>query len=154
VVACSDDEFLLTAYCGVSRRDAIFPDEHSASCSRRERESSPLVAVCATTPLQPAAAEPARPPAAAEPAKQPTAAARAVDIPQLDIRGNCGGQAHHDKAELDACVLDNQQAREHLAPVWDQSTPENKDGCQTSSNSYVQLLVCLEMFQPGGPQKF
>ena len=141
-VTCSDGEFLLTAYCGVNRRDAIFPDEHSASCFRRGREISPLVAVCATIPLQPAAAEPARPPTAT----------RAVDIPQLDVRSNCRGQADHDKSELDACVRDNQAAREQLARVWDQSTPEHKASCQ-SSESYVQLLVCLEMFQ-GGPSKF
>src|SRR5215470_3697767 len=45
-VACSDGEFLLTAYCGVTRAPAIFPSEHSASCHRHEPESSPLVAAC------------------------------------------------------------------------------------------------------------
>src|SRR5262245_42667398 len=31
-VACGDDEFLMTAFCGARREPAMFPTEHSASC--------------------------------------------------------------------------------------------------------------------------
>jgi hypothetical protein len=100
-VACSDGEFVLTAYCGVSRRDATFPDEHSASCSLRGKESSPLVAVCATVPLQPAAAEPAA----------QSAAAKSVGIPQPDVGSNGYAPANHNKHGADPayCQLYNRE---------------------------------------------
>jgi len=66
VIACREDEVLLTAYCGPKRESAIFPSENSASCSRKgtERhrnatESSPLVVACAIISA-PAAAAPGR----------------------------------------------------------------------------------------------
>jgi hypothetical protein len=44
---CSDDEVLLTAYCGSARNAATFPTERSASCRVRNAANSPLIAVCA-----------------------------------------------------------------------------------------------------------
>lgn len=47
IAECGADEIALMAYCGARRTPAIFPSPQSASCRRRGRESSPLIAVCA-----------------------------------------------------------------------------------------------------------
>jgi hypothetical protein len=46
-VECSEDEVLLTAYCGAARGAAVFPSERSASCRRPGTASNPLVVACA-----------------------------------------------------------------------------------------------------------
>jgi hypothetical protein len=46
-VQCSENEMLLTAYCGPNRNLAIIPTERSATCRNPMPVNSPLVAVCA-----------------------------------------------------------------------------------------------------------
>jgi hypothetical protein len=80
-ITCSEGEFLLTAYCGPTRRPAIFPSEQSASCSTRSKQDSPLLAVCA--PISSAAA-------GANRAGQP-GFAKSQELPQPNVRTNVGG---------------------------------------------------------------
>jgi hypothetical protein len=46
-VQCSENEMLLTAYCGPKRNPAIIPTERAATCHNPMPVNSPLVAVCA-----------------------------------------------------------------------------------------------------------
>jgi hypothetical protein len=46
-VQCSENEMLLTAYCGPKRNPAIIPTERAATCPNPMPVNSPLVAVCA-----------------------------------------------------------------------------------------------------------
>jgi hypothetical protein len=46
-VQCSENEMLLTAYCGPKRNPAIIPTERAATCRNPMPVNSPLVAVCA-----------------------------------------------------------------------------------------------------------
>jgi len=46
-VQCSENEMLLTAYCGPKRNPAIIPTGRAATCSNPMPVNSPLVAVCA-----------------------------------------------------------------------------------------------------------
>jgi hypothetical protein len=44
---CSENEMLLTAYCGPTRNPAIIPSERAATCRNPMPANSPLVVVCA-----------------------------------------------------------------------------------------------------------
>lgn len=56
-VTCGEGESLLTAYCGPTRRPAIFAGEQSASCATRGKKDRPLVAACASVAPAVAAAD-------------------------------------------------------------------------------------------------
>jgi hypothetical protein len=47
LVQCSENEMLLTAYCGPKRNAAIIPTERAATCRNPMPVNSPLIAVCA-----------------------------------------------------------------------------------------------------------
>ena len=50
-MTCHDDEVLVTAYCGPTRKAATFLDERGASCGFEPNPANdPLVAVCVTSP--------------------------------------------------------------------------------------------------------
>jgi hypothetical protein len=49
-VQCSQDEILLTAYCGAKRNAAVIPSERSATCRSQVPANSPLVAACVKMP--------------------------------------------------------------------------------------------------------
>jgi hypothetical protein len=49
-VQCSQDEMLLTAYCGAKRNAAVIPSERSATCRSQVPANSPLVAACVRMP--------------------------------------------------------------------------------------------------------
>jgi hypothetical protein len=140
-VECSQDEVLITAYCGARRTPAIFPTERSASCSRPGTASNPLVAACVKASLQPA--DPV-----AHDIKPTTAVAR--DFPKLDVGGKCRAAANRDNAVLESCTADEQRAREQLATQWGQFVQPDRTRCTQLSSmrgfeSYVELLTCLEM---------
>jgi hypothetical protein len=141
-VACSDKEFLLTAYCGLARTPATFPGELSASCQRRGSESNPLVVACATISTQSVAA--GEPAAAA-------AVAIGADIPKLDFSLNCRTESDQNKKDLQSCLADEQRAREQLASEWGQFARKDIANCTQSasmiagSQSYIDLLTCLEI---------
>jgi hypothetical protein len=46
-VQCSENEMLLTAYCGPRRNPAIIPSERAATCRSPVPANDPIVAVCA-----------------------------------------------------------------------------------------------------------
>jgi hypothetical protein len=46
-VQCTENEMLLTAYCGPNRNTATMPTERAATCRAAGPANSPLVAVCA-----------------------------------------------------------------------------------------------------------
>ena len=50
-VQCSEDELLLTAYCGARRNAAVIPSERAATCRSPVPANSPLVATCVKIPL-------------------------------------------------------------------------------------------------------
>ncbi len=47
---CSDDEIMLTAYCGTGRFPPVFPTERSAICRGRGAANNPLVVTCLRAP--------------------------------------------------------------------------------------------------------
>src|SRR6266446_4869278 len=49
-VQCSEDELLLTAYCGARRNAAVIPSERAATCRSPVPANSPLVAACVKIP--------------------------------------------------------------------------------------------------------
>ena len=51
-VQCSEDELLLTAYCGARRNAAVIPSERAATCRSPVPANSPLVAACVKIPAQ------------------------------------------------------------------------------------------------------
>ena len=139
-VACSEGEFLLTAYCGPTRRLAIFPSEHSASCQRHDTENSPLVAACAMVSPQAATVARTTQPAVATPR----------DLPQLDVGANCRGQAEGNKKTFESCMADEQRARDTIAREWGEFAKPDQTNCAKvteigGTSSYIELLTCLEM---------
>jgi len=140
-VACGDDEFLMTAYCGPRREAAIFPTEHSASCRHHGPSGSPLVAACVKV------AAGTRPAAAGVTAREATTAP-ARDFPRFDVGATC--RADQSKPTVDDCMVDENRARQRLESEWGQFTPADRTQCtQVSSTrgfqSYVELVTCLEM---------
>ena len=73
----------------------------------------------------------------------------ADNVPKFDIARECrsegGSQAVQEK-----CAADEAEARDHLQPLWIQSSAADKTVCiretsMDSTPSYVELLTCLEM---------
>ena len=87
---------------------------------------------------------------AAVPAARP-AAATAADLPKLNVAPNCQAQSDRNNKTLEACLADEQHAREQVALEWGEFTRADKTHCtQLASTmgggqSYIELLTCLEM---------
>jgi hypothetical protein len=45
-VQCHDDEVLLTAHCGIGRKSAVYPTEHTALCRSRATAKVEVFAAC------------------------------------------------------------------------------------------------------------
>jgi hypothetical protein len=45
-IACNDDEFLLTAYCGTERKPPVYDRDGSVSCRKRTEIKELIVAAC------------------------------------------------------------------------------------------------------------
>jgi hypothetical protein len=140
IVACNQDEILLTAYCGARKTPAQFPTPQSATCHRHEPASNPLIAACVRSASVVAVSAPT-----------PTINVRAgvADVPTFDIGATCRA-ATVSKAELDTCTRDEEHARERLAKEWGRSAPAETRHCTQLSSmkgfqSYVELVTCLEM---------
>src|SRR5262245_11414807 len=139
-VACSEDEIVLTAYCGAKREPAVFPTERSASCHRHEPEYDPLIAACAKVVSQAAGAR-----------RTGDAPSAAADLPKLNFAGNCAALPDS-QAVRDSCMADEERARARLANEWGQFAPAVQKECTQLSSmkgfqSYVELLTCLQMSQ-------
>jgi hypothetical protein len=79
-VECSDDEIMLTAYCGPTRAAAVFSTERSATCRRRGTASNPLIAACTKMPPEMAAPRPPTAPSDADEARERELNRRLKDI--------------------------------------------------------------------------
>jgi len=139
-VACSEDEIVLTAYCGAKREPAVFPTERSASCHRHEPQYDPLIAACAKVVTQ-----------AASPRPTGDAPSAAADLPKLNFAANCAALPEG-KATRDSCMADEERARTKLAKEWGQFPPAVQNQCTQLSSmkgfqSYVELLTCLQISQ-------
>jgi len=140
-VACGDDEFLMTAYCGAKRDAAVFPTEHSASCHHPGRKDTLVVAACvkAADARRAGADEPARA------AKQAALPGARDPLPRFDVAATCRVDDSKDK-----CLADEKDAHERLEKVWGQFPRADRDHCTQlarmgSLPSCVELLTCLEM---------
>jgi len=81
--------------------------------------------------------------------------AAADDVPTYDVRKSCKTDVQADPSGGDAakCLADEQSARETLATQWTQFAPQARSRCVhtvgdlAGSQSYVELLSCLQMAQ-------
>jgi hypothetical protein len=140
IVACSKDETLLAAHCGARKTPALFPTPDSATCHRHEPASNPLIATCASSASLVTFAAPT-----------PAAASRVVpgELPKYDIGATCRAGARN-RAALDTCTRDEEEARERLTRDIAQLPHADVSHCSQLSGmkgfeSYVELLTCLEM---------
>jgi hypothetical protein len=89
--------------------------------------------------------------AAALPALPHSAAAD--DVPTYDIRKSCKAdvQAYPSAQNVNACLTDEQGARQTLVSQWTQFEPDSRVRCSkmvgdvAGPQSYVELLTCLQM---------
>jgi len=78
-------------------------------------------------------------------------------VPDYKIDESCRGAAAASSAEgitqsqtLQACVNDENQAKQQLTPIWTTFTPALRAQCEGEATSgglpsYVDLLVCLQL---------
>jgi hypothetical protein len=77
----------------------------------------------------------------------------ADEIPKLDVSPTCRAEAtpSPNRAAVDACMADEQKAREQLSREWGQFTTDVKASCTRETTgiagiqSYVELLTCLQI---------
>jgi len=78
----------------------------------------------------------------------------ADDVPQFDSAALCRQDEAAAGVPLlgkpNACVTDEQEARDKVAKVWSQLSPADREQCTQTAKiggpgSYVELLVCVEM---------
>jgi hypothetical protein len=70
-------------------------------------------------------------------------------VPKFDMARECraeGGSA----ATIDSCAVDEAAARDHLQPIWHQSSATERASCLGETDmddtpSYVELEICLKM---------
>jgi hypothetical protein len=80
-------------------------------------------------------------------------------VPTLDVSASCKGAAAvvmADSQSFDACMRDENQAREQLAKSWQTFAVPLRSRCASEASSegiasYVELLVCLQV-QSGASQ--
>ncbi len=97
-VTCGEGEFLLAAYCGPTRRPAVFATEQSASCATRGKRDRPLIAACAPISSAAVATEPARQPGFARSQELPdpgvsTTKPASTNLGRPPAGSTAGGQA-------------------------------------------------------------
>lgn len=81
--------------------------------------------------------------------------AAADDVPKLNADPSCEAAAQGSVVQgrnKEACLVDEQGAREELAKKWSQFPPADKQQCVSLVNkggpsSYVELLSCLEVIR-------
>jgi len=87
-------------------------------------------------------------------------------VPTLNVETSCKGAAAANGAQqtpvvtqsYDACIQDENSARQTLTPLWLSFAPADRDRCESEATSaglasYVELLSCLQLFRDGGPDK-
>jgi len=76
----------------------------------------------------------------------------ADEVPRLDVARTCRAEAAgQDRTAVDACMKDEQQARDQLTREWDRFAAQNRTNCTREATgiagiqSYVELLTCLQI---------
>jgi hypothetical protein len=87
----------------------------------------------------------------------PMAQAAGGGVPTLNVKPTCQGvslgtlsEKVDPKADTERCLKSENDARATLVKVWNEFPASDRDRCTRTaqmggSNSYVQLLTCLEM---------
>ena len=79
----------------------------------------------------------------------------ADDVPRFNVKKNCHVDvvAYQGNANSVACVADEQKARNTLIAQWKRFSSSSRSRCAqmvgeiSGSQSYVELLTCLQMAQ-------
>jgi hypothetical protein len=72
-------------------------------------------------------------------------------MPKFDVRPSCRGASAQTGAGMDACLADEERARQQLAAEWAQFPAGDRAECVRESGnipglaSYVELLTCLQI---------
>jgi hypothetical protein len=82
-------------------------------------------------------------------------AAIAQELPRFDIQASCrSAQAltAEDRDPIQGCIRDEANAESQLRTVWKGATAAHRESCAAQaqlvgSPSYVDMLVCLQMYQ-------
>ncbi len=81
-------------------------------------------------------------------------------VPKLNVEATCTASVATDKAmglvlaqSYDDCMRDENAAQQQLATVWPANSSELRNRCEgeataAGSDSYVDLLTCLQMADP------
>jgi hypothetical protein len=81
-----------------------------------------------------------------------TTLAIAQSVPRFDVSRTCREESapREDKANTEACLRDEQNAREQLAKDWENFAADSKRTClglsvdPGSVQSYIEVLTCLQ----------
>jgi hypothetical protein len=84
--------------------------------------------------------------------------ALADDVPTLNVNKSCRAdvQAYAGTSTATQCLAQEQQARQTLVAQWTTFAPEARTTCRqmvtdvSGSESYVELLTCLQMAKQSG----
>ena len=76
----------------------------------------------------------------------------ADEVPRLDFARTCRAEtAGQNRTAVDACMKDEQQARDQLTREWERFSAQNRTNCTREATgiagiqSYVELLTCLQI---------
>jgi hypothetical protein len=87
-------------------------------------------------------------------------AATKTGVPRLDVRATCNSRGTTELAGSDACMRDENSAKDELTKMWPKVPANIRKSCIDEVNiggsaSYVELLTCSQMNEwsrmpPGG----
>src|SRR3954468_13115635 len=83
------------------------------------------------------------------------------NVPNLNVAPSCRGAAEirmADSQSYDACMKEENTAREQLLQSWQSFAPADRASCASDASiaglaSYVDLLVCLQIASKFDPEK-
>ena len=84
--------------------------------------------------------------------------ASADNVPKLDVARSCREaqtySGEDNKLAYKGCMQDENEAYAQLQKNWSHYKPENRSSCIAQGispmPSYVEILTCIEMYEPGG----
>ena len=87
-------------------------------------------------------------------------------VPIFNVEVSCKGASSADRSQgttaqtqsYDACMSDEESARQELTPVWLTFSGTARDNCEKEASgdglaSYVELLTCLQLARNDSPEK-
>jgi hypothetical protein len=74
----------------------------------------------------------------------------ADEVPKLDVTATCRAESNQAPSSMQACMKDEQSARDQLIQQWAKFATSDKIDCTRTtesggSSSYVELLTCLQL---------